>query len=71
MSILTWWFAIGRKSISVRYEAVNAMLLNEFLKEHQKVQDQQSLIAQQGRIASDGRTTSKSKLKRLQKVYRK
>jgi hypothetical protein len=25
---------------TVRYEAVNAMLLNEFLKEHQKVEDQ-------------------------------
>ena len=25
--------------MSVRYEAVNAMLLNEFLKEHQKVQE--------------------------------
>ena len=34
------------KSMSVRYEAVNAMLLNEFLKEHQTVQNQQSLIAQ-------------------------
>ena len=27
------------KIMSVRYEAVNAMLLNEFLKEHQKVQE--------------------------------
>ena len=26
---------------TVRYEAVNAMLLNEFLKEHRVVQDQQ------------------------------
>ena len=26
------------KIYTVRYEAVNAMLLNEFLKEHQKVQ---------------------------------
>ena len=26
---------------TVRYEAVNAMLLNEFLKEHRKVQEQQ------------------------------
>jgi hypothetical protein len=25
----------------VRYDAVNAMLLNEFLKEHRKVQEQQ------------------------------
>ena len=29
---------------SVRYEAVNAMLLNEFLKEHRKVQKQQATI---------------------------
>src|SRR2546423_5013922 len=29
---------------TVRYEAVNAMLLNEFLKEHRKVADQQSTI---------------------------
>ena len=27
------------KAYTVRYEAVNAMLLNEFLKEHRKVQD--------------------------------
>jgi hypothetical protein len=30
---------------TVRYEAVNAMLLNEFLKEHKKVQEQQATIA--------------------------
>lgn len=33
------------KVMTVRYDAVNAMLLNEFLKEHQKVQEQQSTIA--------------------------
>jgi trimeric autotransporter adhesin len=32
---------------SVRYDAVNAMLLNEFLKEHKKVEAQQSKIARQ------------------------
>ncbi len=31
---------------SVRYEMVNAMLLNEFLKEHRKVQEQEATIAQ-------------------------
>ena len=31
---------------SVRYEAVNAMLLNEFLKEHKKVSEQQAVISQ-------------------------
>ncbi len=30
---------------TVRYDAVNAMLLNEFLKEHKKVQEQQASIA--------------------------
>jgi Chaperone of endosialidase len=30
---------------SVRYDAVNAMLLNEFLKEHRKVQEQQAAIS--------------------------
>jgi hypothetical protein len=29
---------------SVRYEMVNAMLLNEFLKEHRKIEDQQKQI---------------------------
>ena len=31
---------------SVRYDAVNAMLLNEFLKEHKTVQDQGATIAE-------------------------
>jgi O-acetylhomoserine/O-acetylserine sulfhydrylase-like pyridoxal-dependent enzyme len=30
----------------VRYDAVNAMLLNEFLKEHKKVEEQQTNITQ-------------------------
>ena len=32
------------KPYSVRYEQVNAMLLNEFLKEHRKVEKQQAMI---------------------------
>ena len=31
---------------TVRYEAVNAMLLNEFLKEHRKVEEQEETITQ-------------------------
>src|SRR5437588_4666467 len=31
---------------TVRYDAVNAMLLNEFLKEHRKVQEQEATIAE-------------------------
>ena len=34
------------KVMSVRYEAVNAMLLNEFLKEHRKVEEQGATIAE-------------------------
>jgi uncharacterized coiled-coil protein SlyX len=34
------------KVTTVRYEAVNAMLLNEFLKEHKKVEQQEETIAQ-------------------------
>jgi len=34
------------KVYTVRYEAVNAMLLNEFLKEHRKAQEQETTIAQ-------------------------
>jgi Chaperone of endosialidase len=34
------------KIYTVRYEAVNAMLLNEFLKEHRTVQEQKATIAQ-------------------------
>jgi uncharacterized coiled-coil protein SlyX len=34
---------------TVRYDAVNAMLLNEFLKEHRKVEKQEATIAQQQR----------------------
>ncbi len=32
---------------TVRYEAVNAMLLNEFLKEHRRVQELKSTVAKQ------------------------
>jgi len=35
------------KPYSVRYDQVNAMLLNEFLKEHKKVEEQGAIIARQ------------------------
>jgi hypothetical protein len=35
------------KVMTVRYEAVNAMLLNEFLKEHRSVQDLKETVARQ------------------------
>jgi hypothetical protein len=34
------------KVYTVRYDAVNAMLLNEFLKEHRKVQEQEATITE-------------------------
>ena len=34
------------KAYTVRYEAINAMLLNEFLKEHKRVEEQQDTIEQ-------------------------
>ena len=56
------------KPYTVRYEAVNAMLLNEFLKEHRKVREQEATIAKaQGRLSR----SSKSKLKRLLRACRK
>ena len=35
------------KVYTVRYEAVNAMLLNEFLKEHRKVESSERAVARQ------------------------
>ena len=35
------------RSYSVRYQQIDAMLLNEFLKEHHKVQEQGATITQQ------------------------
>ena len=47
---------------SVRYEAVNAMLLNEFLKEHRTVQDLKSTVAKQEATIAQLQTSSQSKL---------
>ena len=44
---------------TVRYEAVNAMLLNEFLKEHGKVQTLEATVAhQQKQIAAQQATAA-------------
>src|SRR5262249_50257052 len=43
------------KPYSVRYEAVNAMLLNEFLKEHRRVEAQERTIAEQAASLKDER----------------
>ena len=51
------------KPYSVRYEAVNAMLLNEFLKEHSKVQEQSKEIA--ALIATMQKQASPGKFRKL------
>jgi hypothetical protein len=49
------------KPQTVRYEQINAMLLNEFLKEHKKVQDLEATVA--GLVA-----TVKEQAAQIQKV---
>jgi uncharacterized coiled-coil protein SlyX len=45
------------KPYTVRYEAVNAMLLNEFLKEHRTVQELESTAAKQEATISQLKST--------------
>jgi hypothetical protein len=47
----------GGEIYSVRYEAVNAMLLNEFLKEHRRVQEQERKLSEQDRKVEQQETT--------------
>ena len=56
------------KVMSVRYEAVNAMLLNEFLKEHHKVQEQEKIIALQRRELESRLTQQERKLRALSEL---
>ncbi len=53
---------------SVRYDAVNAMLLNEFLKEHQKNDEQQATIAQLKNEMASLTATVKDQAEQIQKV---
>src|SRR5437763_9748247 len=52
----------------VRYEAVNAMLLNEFLKEHRKVEEQDRMAAEQDRTISRHKVQIRALASQLQKV---
>ena len=56
------------KTYSVRYEAVNAMLLNEFLKEHRKNEEQQATIAQLKSGMEALTATVKEQAAQIQKV---
>src|SRR5207245_11527607 len=53
---------------TVRYEAVNAMLLNEFLKEHRKNEEQQATIAQLKSGMEALTATVKEQTAQIQKV---
>ena len=51
---------------TVRYDAVNAMLLNEFLKEHRKVDAQQSKIERQEATITELKSTVAQQQKSFQ-----
>jgi hypothetical protein len=53
---------------SVHYEMVNAMLLNEFLKEHKKVQDLETTVAQQAKGMDVLTAQLKEQAAQIQKV---
>ena len=56
------------KPYTVRYEQVNAMLLNEFLKEHQTVQELKSAAAKQGAVIANQQKQIEALSAGLQKV---
>jgi hypothetical protein len=53
---------------TVRYEAVNAMLLNEFLKEHKKVEEQEKTIVELKSGMTVLTATVKEQAAQIQKV---
>jgi hypothetical protein len=60
------------KPLSVRYDQVNAMLLNEFLKEHKKVQEHGAKLQEQDRKISQQQATIaelKSTVAQQQRVF--
>src|SRR5262249_35291205 len=56
------------KPFTVRYEAVNAMLLNEFLKAHHTIGQQQATIAQMKKEMKTVITQLKEQAVQIQKV---
>jgi septal ring factor EnvC (AmiA/AmiB activator) len=52
----------------VRYEAVNAMLLNEFLKAHRKVESLEKAMAEQQKENAAMRAMLKEQAAEIQKV---
>ena len=53
---------------TVRYEAVNAMLLNEFLKQHRTVEEQDRMMEEQDRTVAQQETEIRALASQLQKV---
>ena len=53
------------KPFTVRYDAVNAMLLNEFLKEHKKVEELEATVAQLKATAAQQQKDFNARLKDL------
>ena len=56
------------KPYTVRYDVVNAMLLNEFLKEHRKNEQQEATIAELKRDSAEQRKQIETLTAGLQKV---
>ncbi len=56
------------KPQTVRYDAINAMLLNEFLKEHRKIQEQGNTIAELKNEIASLTETVKGQTKQIQKA---
>ena len=56
------------KPYAVRYEAVNAMLLNEFLKEHNTVEDLKGTVAKQQCIILQQQREIEALAKRVDQV---
>jgi hypothetical protein len=56
------------KPYSVRYDQVNAMLLNEFLKEHRTVEEQGATIAELKKEIETLTSTVKAQAAQIQKV---
>jgi hypothetical protein len=53
------------KPQTVRYEAVNAMLLNEFLKEHRKAEKLEATVARQQKDFEDAITELKGQIQKV------
>ncbi|HEY6154610.1 MAG TPA: hypothetical protein VIW07_12790, partial [Candidatus Udaeobacter sp.] len=53
---------------AVRYDAVNAMLLNEFLKEHKKVQELEATITQLKSSAGKQEAASAQQQKQIESI---